>query len=828
MRKLLLGLMLCFCATYAAAQPLAATTNAPVKKGVVVPAEKAALKTIPRFETPPVIDGKLDDAIWQQALIFKDFVQIRPGDNIAPTQPTEVYLGFDAKTLYLAFRAHETAGQVRATVAKRDQIFNDDFVGVYFDTFNDQRRAYEFIFNPLGIQADAVYTENNGGNEDFSVDVVHESKGTMDAEGYVVEVAIPFKSIRYEAGAGKKWGVHFFRRIQHANGETDSWMPNDRNNASFLSQSGHITGLEGLSTERTLEIIPSLTLSESGERVERRDASNGVIDGFRNNPAKYEVGASIKYSLTPNITLDAAINPDFAQVEADQLLVTTNQRFPLFYEEKRPFFLEGRDIFNAILDNVYTRAIVDPDIAVKLTGKTGRNSFGVLFASDNAPGNFSRDERLEILAARERCLDEVRRGVRTSTGECRGRERFFGKNANDFILRVKRDVGKENHIGIQATSSNFIERHNQLMGVDGRFRLDPQSTFSFHVAGTHSRRFFYDPDLNRNLYRNGNGVGYAAIYEKSKRNLFYVASAVGRSRDYRSDLGFTRRTNTNALEFFIRKQTEPKPKATMTSWNVSSPVSLRFDNAGRIQSWSQGARAFFNFQRQTFFGAGADFYYDRLFEEEFGARRTATRSGAFAGNDPERSTYNKTLFFGGGTRPSKKYGFEAFFTMQRGAFDFDGGGGPKFERVSAAARQFGQGAPRDPGAANGWDINSSVRYQPTDALNLTLDYTKSYLRRRDTNQLAYNTNIYALRATYQFTRFTFARARLDYDTLGGRAASQFLVGWTPNPGTAFYVGYNDDVNYRGYSPITGLYEDSLTRNGRTFFIKMSYLFRKSF
>jgi hypothetical protein len=798
------------------AQPAPATGGEPAKRAVTVPPEKAKPIKLARFETPPVIDGKLDDAVWQTATVFKDFLQVQPGDNIAPTQPTEAYMGFDAKTLYIAFRAYEEPGKVRATVAKRDDIFNDDFVGVWFDTFNDQRRAYEFLFNPHGIQADASYIEGGGGNnEDFTIDVVMESKGVVDDKGFTVEVAIPFKSLRYEAGPGKMWGLHVLRRIQHANRELNSWMPLKREVSSTLGQAGHITGLEGIATERTLEIIPTLTVSESGQRI-------GVGD-FRNNPIKIEPGVNIKYSFSPNLTLDAAINPDFAQVEADQLLVTTNQRFPLFFEERRPFFLEGKDIFTSIMDNVYTRQIVDPDYAVKLTGKKNKTIFGALFAVDAAPGNFSRDERINILADRNDCLQN---GGTPAT--CRGDERFFDKKAYSFIARARRDLGTQNSLGIQATSRTFIERRNHLFAVDGRFRLDEKSAFSFHTTGTMSRRFIYDPDQNRSIYRNGNGFGYAFIYEKQPRNGFFVISAVGRSRDFYSDLGFTRRRNTNSIEMFGNKGTEPKPKAQLVSWNIGTNNTLRYDWAGRLQAWNSGARAFFNFQRQTFFGFGFDAYHDRLFEGEFGPRRRAGQAGAFFGPDNERTTTNKSLFFGGESTPSKKIGFYTFVNVNRGAFDFDFGGGPKFERVSRAARLLGQGAPQDPGAANGVDLNSGVRLQPTDALNLSLNYTKSYLRRQDTGLLAYDTNIYSLRATYQFTRFTSARVRMDYDTLSAGVRSQLLFGWTPNPGTAFYVGYNDDVTYNGYSRFSNRFEDGLNRNGRTFFIKVSYLFRRSF
>src|ERR1041385_16427 len=175
------------------------------KSAVTVPPEKAKAITIPKFEKPPVIDGKLDDAVWQSAAVLKDFYQIQPGDNLAPSKPTEVLIGYDPKFLYVAFRVIDEPDKVRATVAKRDNIFNDDYVGMMLDTFNDQRKAFEFFFNPLGIQGDGVITEGRG--EDFSVDVLMESKGLVHETGFNVEIAIPFKSIRYEA-ARTSSGAH--------------------------------------------------------------------------------------------------------------------------------------------------------------------------------------------------------------------------------------------------------------------------------------------------------------------------------------------------------------------------------------------------------------------------------------------------------------------------------------------------------------------------------------------------------------------------------------------------------------------------------------------
>ncbi|MBA2733665.1 MAG: carbohydrate binding family 9 domain-containing protein, partial [Acidobacteria bacterium] len=432
----------------ATASAQAATSGG--KSEIVLPPEKTRPVDIARFDKAPVIDGKLDDSIWQQAAVLKDFYQFRPGDNIAPSQPTEVLIGYDAKFLYFAFRAHDEAGKVRATIPKRDQIFDDDSVGLYLDTFNDRRRSYIVLFNPLGVQADGIFTESNG--EDYSFDLVMESKGMLTDDGYTVEVAIPFKSLRYEAGKGKLWGVHVIRQIKRLNNETISWMPIRREVSGLLSQAGHITGLEGISTERTLELIPSLTISETGKRIKSLPLG-GVNDltrvtdptRFINKPIELDPGLTLKYGITPTVTLDLALNPDFAQVEADQTVVTANQRFPIFFQEKRPFFLEGIDTFQTPLTAVHTRAIVDPDVAVKLTGKRGRNTFGLLLASDNAPGNFSEEER-------------------TDPDALPGIERFLDKNAYIGVLRLKRDVGQENSLGLIATTYNFIEKHNNLFG----------------------------------------------------------------------------------------------------------------------------------------------------------------------------------------------------------------------------------------------------------------------------------------------------------------------------------------------------------------------------
>jgi hypothetical protein len=261
------------------------------------------------------------------------------------------------------------------------------------------------------------------------------------------------------------------------------------------------------------------------------------------------------------------------------------------------------------------------------------------------------------------------------------------------------------------------------------------------------------------------------------------------------------------------------------------------------QSTSLESNISFNFQRNTYLGLGLSTGHDRLFEEEFGVKRTASQLGAFAGSSERSATYYFPYLFAG-TKPNKKISLNLFLGQGWGSFDFDFGAEPKFARASPSAilaRQAelagqcnGNAVPvvclglQDPGPGKELNLTLNVFYQPTNALNLSLDYNKDRLVRNDTRLTAFDDNIYSFHTTYQFTRFIFARARVDYDTLSSGARAQFLFGYTPNPGTAFYAGYNDDLTRNGFSPFTGQLEPGFRRNGRTFFIKMSYLFRKSF
>ena len=530
-------------------------------------------------------------------------------------------------------------------------------------------------------------------------------------------------------------------------------------------------------------------------------------------------------------------------------MVAANQRFPIFFAEKRPFFLEGKDIFDSPLQPFYSRTIVDPDFAAKLTGKVGKTTFGFLAASDNAPGNYSDDERGELLnCQRSREFNPARRCAI---------EEFVDKNALFSVLRVKRDFGKENNIGFFATARIFPKNRNFNGGFDGKIKISPTTSMTFQALGTHSRKNFYDPNTDSAAYKTGNGFGYYWSMDYTTDRHGWYAEASGRTGNYRADSGFTRRTDSNTFFFSNRFSTKSSPKATLirTSWQQFARYVT--DWSGRTQGALIGTNVNLNLQGSLFIYAETGLQFEKIYEREFGAIRNplTNQQGAFFG-DPTRSVKQPYFSFNLNKTVSKKLSVYGFVGSIINAFDYDFGGGNRYPRASPAFtdylnspqyRNYIQGlyayqadpvnnpypnfaAPPqlDPGA--GWQFDAEVgfEYKPIDPLRFSFNYTKSKLTRNDTGKDAYDANIFTLRSTYQFTRFIYVRSRVDYDTLSANTTGQLLFGWSPTPGKALYVGYNDNFNYKGFSPFTNHAEPGFERNSRTFFIRMSYLFRKSF
>jgi hypothetical protein len=336
---------------------------------------------IPRLTPSVTIDGSLGEAEWAQAARLTGFHQYQPVDGRPADERTEARVFYSQDAIYFAVIANtKNPASIRATVADRDNLDNDDRVTIYLDTYNDRRRAFYFVVNPLGAQGDGVRTEGAasagnifGGNVDKNPDFRFESKGQVSDTGYVVELRIPFKSLRFPSGDPQRWGINVVRNIK-SSGFEDTWTNARRATASFLSESGSLTGIANIERGITTEVQPFVTARWDGART--------ISGDFERQDVNPDAGVNFKIAF-PALTLDATVKPDFSQVESDAGLVTVNERFALFFAEKRPFFLEGIELFNTPTQLVYTRQIATPVAGAKLTGKFGAVSLAYLSALDD-------------------------------------------------------------------------------------------------------------------------------------------------------------------------------------------------------------------------------------------------------------------------------------------------------------------------------------------------------------------------------------------------------------------------------------------------------------
>lgn len=509
-------------------------------------------------ESAPVIDGRLSEGEWASAVKVNIASQIEPLAGQPATERTEAYLMYDSENLYVAFRAFDSdPSGIRAPVSKRDAIGQDDFVAIWIDTYDDRRIAYGFRFNPLGIQEDGIFSE---GDRSLNWDGILESKGTLNQEGYVVEARIPFKTLRYRMNKERTWGLHLFRNIARKQ-ESVSWVPIPRDVQNILQLMGTLRGLDGIETRRSLELIPTVTASNTGTR----EPDSFVPDGARLNTInKLDPGLTAIYQITPNLTFSATINPDFSQIEADVPQITVNQRFPLFFAEKRPFFLEGaesfRPFYSASPTMIDTRQIVDPDWGIKLTGKIGKFGIGFLSASDRAPG------------------------LRLAPGST-----DFGENAQYNIARITRDITSRSTIGGSFTDRRFAGSSNTVGTLDGRIRFDDKQSFSYQIS------YSKTTDLD-GTKRSGGGVYFAYNYNDGKWDVIVTDSHF--ARNFRAQAGFIRRTGYDRLYTVVGRSFRPKEKSwwvrvrpfvvSLGFWNEDKKLDESFFDPGVDITLSRG------------------------------------------------------------------------------------------------------------------------------------------------------------------------------------------------------------------------------------------------
>jgi hypothetical protein len=757
--------------------------------------QRQLVAQVPRFDDSVTIDGVLDDAVWRRAALLTGFSAYLPIDNRPAQDSTDVFVWYSASHVYFAVRAFESHGAVHATLAARDKIDMDDYVQILLDPFNDRRRAFVFGVNPLGAQADGVRTEGFsppqprgqtfGGNPpafiDLSPDFVFESKGRVIEGGYEIEVAIPLKSIRFQGANEQEWALQVQRYVQHS-GYQQTWTPARRGAASFLVQSGTLTGLRDLRRDQVVELNPELTGSLNG--------SPGT-DGW-SYESEPNAGGNLRWRIVPNLTLNATVRPDFSQVEADAAQVPGDTRFALFFPERRPFFIDGIEQFDAPNNLVYTRRILQPDFATKLTGRFGRTSVAYMGALDDVAASASGDDHP-----------------------------LFN------ILRLRRDIFRASTMGLTFTDRTERDGFSRVGVADTRIVFGGAYTFNASLGGSAARdpaggdtrsAPLFDIGVNRTGLRYG---------------FRYVVTGIG--PDFEAASGFVPRADYVSGGAYNRFSWYGKPGDFIESYLVRQGFEGlwlfdRFWDGASVQETKIQAENVFNIRGGWVLSVTPvreAFLFDtRRYE---GYRLLRPRSAGVVDTvpfTPSPRTPTAVVLLRLNTPQYERW---------TGRFTGFIGKDIEFFETSTARRV---------------DLTGEVDLRPTDQMRVTASYLYShYARSRDGSTLS-RANVPRVRLEYQLTRALFLRFVGQYDsrardalrdpateaaiaiwdgTTYVRADAQtlrdFRVDWlfsfVPSPGTVVFAGYGSSLT----EPEAFRFRE-LERVRDGFFVKLSYLLRR--
>lgn len=465
---------------------------------------------------PPVIDGILNDSIWLQTTFVDNFKTFIPDFERDPTYPTIAYMSYDEDNLYFAFRCFDSeVDKIKSAVSARDDIFADDFVCINLDPFNDHQGLTAFYVNPSGVQMDSRFS---AGVEDRSVDLVWYSEAVINADGYTVEVRIPLKSIRYRNGEYTMMSVFLERKISRFSEQSCSPPMDPEKGYAFLMQMTPIA-YKGLRKKVILEALPAFTY---GRRY--RDE----MGEWKKHYDRGEFSLTAKYGITSDLIVDATYNPDFSQVESDAGQVDINLRYALYYPEKRPFFLEGKENYylsaisnsevDPVISIVHTRNILNPLLGAKLSGKAGaRNTVSALYAYDELQEKF---------------------------------ENIEAADAHYSVMRYKRSLKGDSYLGMIYTGKDEKGYYSRLGGVDGSLRINKSTTVLYNMLGSLTHSNEEEHDLQ--------GYTFGAVYSHEDRNLTYNVGIKDISSDFRADMGFLTRTGLAQATALIRPHLYPK------------------------------------------------------------------------------------------------------------------------------------------------------------------------------------------------------------------------------------------------------------------------------
>jgi len=478
------------------------------------------VEQIPLNQSKILLDGKLDEQVWQNAQVFELSYETSPGENLAAPQKTLAYLFEDSEHLFIGFKAFDDApGKIRAYLSDRDKISASDRVVVKLDTFNDSRRAFLFAVNPLGIQADSIIDERTE-RTDSSWDAIWHSAGQLTADGFSVEIQIPLNALRFEDKPGKKtWGVQLTRIWPRQLEHTFSNVILDRHKGCQLCQFAKVEGFANASPPTNITLIPALTLVNSNSRAVNPTTlwDRGDVDP--------RVSLDMRWGVSQNNFLNMTLNPDFSQVEADALQLDVNNLTTVFLEEKRAFFLDGADLFDGWSNLVYSRIFEEPEYGLKATGKSDAHSYGVMVIEDKHTNFLISNEYGSSLV------------------------RLEDKKSDNQIFRYRYDLGEKANIGTTITHRTAEGYENTLVGVDGKFWLGESDFIKFQAMSTDSD--YPDEVLSRSdvAAEQIAGDAFSFNYTHRGRNWNWLTTYHRFGEDFRPDSGFVNFSNWERFAF---------------------------------------------------------------------------------------------------------------------------------------------------------------------------------------------------------------------------------------------------------------------------------------
>jgi hypothetical protein len=761
-------------------QPAKAQFAPPPAGNYTVPllAEGLKLSDFAGMEPRAELKGRL--------LHISGFIQNTPHDGQPASEETEVWLGYTKSALYFVFICYDHhPDQIRGHLARRENILKDDNVSVLLDPFQDRRIGVLFTVNPAGVQADAAWSETNG--QDYSYDQVWDSEGQVTDKGWMALIAIPFRSLRFRPN-GADWGVVFGRNFPR-NSETDTWPHIATNITGTLSQEATLHGIEGVTGSHNVQINPYV-LGQNERTLETVDPLNPY---WSSRHLEGTAGGEMKAILKDSIIFDATINPDFSDVESDQPQFTVNQRYPVYFPELRPFFLENANYFITPINLVYTRNIVHPEYGGRVTGKIRHTNLGLFAIDDREPGQ------------------TVAPG-----------DPLYNTRAKVAVGRFSQDLGKGSSIGAIYTDEEWGQGWNRIGGIDFTWRMNNQWTALGQMVESSTKgtvdsgtppTYSAGPASNLQLQRNGHVFNLYSTYQDF-------------STGFQTQLGFIQTANIHNGQIYTNYQWYPKHR-TIQRIGLEENQNVAFDHLGNRVYHYSSFDAFVLLPRNVVLAPVAGENSDTV----------GPQNGY-----PLAKDINFTENYGGFVARG------APFPQLNFNMNFFRSGNVNYNPVSCPATP-----PLAPNCVP-FLMNqefSQVLFTLQPLRQLTADNT--YLLDRDhsvaNGALVYEAQTYRTKVNYQFTRAISARVIVEYDTTLANpketslprtkeVGTEALLTWLPHPGTAVYIGYNNDMQNLDRSLCNRLAggacdPDStvapraphLLNDGRQIFIKASYLFR---